>query len=445
MSETHDSSSTASSLEKGPQPSHPGDAGDSETSHSVEDTSPAAASPPKKQGTKAWLALTGGVLGMFASFGWVNCVAVFQAEYELNQLRDYSSSQVSWISSVLFFFMLGFSPVAGRLYDGHGPRLPIVIGTFLHVFGLMMASLSTKYYQFILSQSVCSGLGTSLIITPSMTAPMTYFHDRRALAGGFAIAGSSLGGVIFPFMVNHLLSSIGFAWTMRACAFLIFGLLLVTCTLISSNATHSPKEFKLSHYLRPLKEVNFLLMCIASFFMYWGMFVPYVFMVISSIHYGMSVTMGYNLIPIQNGVSFFGRTVPQIWARKYGQFNVFILAMVASIVVVLASWLPSRGNAAIIVFTVLFGFVSGTTIGLGPMLVMALSPPTEIGYRVGTVFAVAGLGALTSPPIAGVLITRNGGDYVYAAVFSGVAYAVSTVVMVILRVRIGGWGFLSKV
>lgn len=66
--------------------------------------------------------------------------------------------------------MLGFSPVAGRLYDGHGPRLPIVIGTFLHVFGLMMASLSTKYYQFILSQSVCSGLGTSLIITPSMTA-----------------------------------------------------------------------------------------------------------------------------------------------------------------------------------------------------------------------------------------------------------------------------------
>ncbi|PYI33375.1 MFS general substrate transporter [Aspergillus indologenus CBS 114.80] len=445
MSETHDSSSTASSLEKGPQPAHTGDHGDSETSHSVEDASPAAASPPKKQGTKAWLALTGGVLGMFASFGWVNCVAVFQAEYELNQLRDYSSSQVSWISSVLFFFMLGFSPVAGRLYDGHGPRLPIVIGTFLHVFGLMMASLSTKYYQFILSQSVCSGLGTSLIITPSMTAPMTYFHDRRALAGGFAIAGSSLGGVIFPFMVNHLLASIGFAWTMRACAFLILGLLLVTCTLISSNATHSPKEFKLSHYLRPLKEVNFLLMCIASFFMYWGMFVPYVFMVISSIHYGMSVTMGYNLIPIQNGVSFFGRTVPQIWARKYGQFNVFILAMVASIVVVLASWLPSRGNAAIIVFTILFGFVSGTTIGLGPMLVMALSPPTEIGYRVGTVFAVAGLGALTSPPIAGVLITRNGGDYVYAAVFSGVAYAVSTVVMVILRVRIGGWGFLSKV
>ncbi|QKX55368.1 uncharacterized protein TRUGW13939_02460 [Talaromyces rugulosus] len=431
MSKTRDPSSySESSLENGTQPS---DRDESETD-TTEDASPAVTSAPKKQGTKAWLALAGGVLGMFASFGWVNCVAVFQAEYELNQLRDYS-----------IFFMIGMSPVAGRLYDGYGPRLPIMIGSFLHVFGLMMTSLSTKYYQFILSQSVCSGFGASLIITPSMTAPMTYLHDRRALAGGLAIAGSSLGGVISPFMVNHLPSDIGFAWTMRTCAFLILGLLLITWTLISSNVTHTPKKFKLSDYLNPLREYNFQLMCIGSFFAYWGMFVPYVYMVISSIHYGMSVQMGYNLIPIQNGVSLFGRTIPQIWARKYGQFNVLIIAMIASLIVVLGSWLPSRGNATLIVFTILFGFTSGTTIGLGPMIAMSLSPPAEVGYRTGTVFAVAGLGALTSPPIAGAPIARNGGDYVYAAVFSGAAYAVSTVVMIILRARIGEWGLTTNV
>lgn len=70
----------------------------------------------------------------------------------------------------MIFFMLGLSTVARRLYDGYGPRLPIMIGNFLHVFGLMMASLSTKYYQLILSQSVCSGIRTSLIVTPAMAA-----------------------------------------------------------------------------------------------------------------------------------------------------------------------------------------------------------------------------------------------------------------------------------
>lgn len=66
--------------------------------------------------------------------------------------------------------MLGLSPVAGRLYDGYGRRFPIMIGSFLHLFGLMMTSLSTKYYQSILSQSVCSGIGMLLIITPAMNA-----------------------------------------------------------------------------------------------------------------------------------------------------------------------------------------------------------------------------------------------------------------------------------
>jgi hypothetical protein len=66
--------------------------------------------------------------------------------------------------------MLFVSPLASTMFDNYGPKLPIAIGSFLHVFGLMMASLSTKYYQFALSQSVCSGIGSSLIFTPAMTA-----------------------------------------------------------------------------------------------------------------------------------------------------------------------------------------------------------------------------------------------------------------------------------
>lgn len=55
---------------------------------------------PREGGTRAWLTVAGSATGMFVSFGWVNCIALFQAEYETNQLREYSSSEVAWISSL---------------------------------------------------------------------------------------------------------------------------------------------------------------------------------------------------------------------------------------------------------------------------------------------------------------------------------------------------------
>jgi MFS family permease len=76
--------------------------------------------------------------------------------------------------------MLFVSPLAGRMFDNYGPRIPIVIGTVMHVFGLMMASLSTRYYQFVLSQSVCSGIGASLIFGPAMTAVSSYFATNES-------------------------------------------------------------------------------------------------------------------------------------------------------------------------------------------------------------------------------------------------------------------------
>ena len=97
---------------------------------------------------------------------------------------------------------------------------------------------------------------------------MTFFRKKRAIAGGLAIAGSSLGGVIFPLMVVRLIPKIGFPWTMRVCAFMILGLLLITNITISSNLDHRQRPFKLSQHLRPIKEINYLLMCLSSFFLY---------------------------------------------------------------------------------------------------------------------------------------------------------------------------------
>ena len=67
-------------------------------------------------------------------------------------------------SSRLTYDLKGF--IVGRIYDKYGPRWLMAFGTFMHVFGLMMASLSTKYYQIILSQGICSPIGICCLFTP---------------------------------------------------------------------------------------------------------------------------------------------------------------------------------------------------------------------------------------------------------------------------------------
>lgn len=122
-----------------------------------------------------------------------------------------------------------------------------------------------------------------------------------------------------------------------------------------------------------------------------------------------------------------------------------IIVILFSTIIVLGLWLPGHSHAEIITFAALFGIGSGACIGLGPVLIMHISPMSEVGYRMGTVMAIAGIGTLTSPPIGGAIISKHGGSYYYACVFSGVSYFASFAVIVVLRGRVSDWKLASKI
>ncbi|KAJ6014890.1 hypothetical protein N7540_009481 [Penicillium herquei] len=155
-------------------------------------------------GLRAWLVIIRAFFGLFTSFGWGNCVGEFQAYYQTQQLQNYSPSTVSWIPSVSMFMLFITGPFIGRVFDKNGPKSLLFIGTFLRVFGLMMASLATKYYELLLSQAICSPLGAGMILYPSFRCVATWFQERRALAMGITASCSSLGGVVLPILINWI-------------------------------------------------------------------------------------------------------------------------------------------------------------------------------------------------------------------------------------------------
>ena len=97
-------------------------------------------------------------------------------------------------------------PVFGKIFDSYGPRWLLILGTFFHVFGLMMLSLADEYYQIFLAQAICSGAGASALFYAGTNSVSTWFKRRRAVALGIAASGSSISGLVVP-SVNRTIAT----------------------------------------------------------------------------------------------------------------------------------------------------------------------------------------------------------------------------------------------
>lgn len=384
-------------------------------------------------GREAWLVVFGGWCALFCTFGLINCVGVFQAYYVANTLSDYSASTVSWVTSTQVFMMNFLGILVGRLFDNYGPKWILRVGTVVYVFGLMMTSLATEYYQIFLAQSIVASIGSSAIFHCSMSSLVTWFLKNRAAAFGVMASGSSLAGVVLPIMMDHLIPQIGFPWTIRAIAFMFLGLLIITNLTVKSRLPPKPRPFVIKEYLDTFKDVKMVLTIVGCFFFMWGMFLPFNYILLQAQAAGISHTLVPYLLPILNAISIFGRILPGIAADHFGRFNATILISAASAVFVLAIWIPVSSSGGIVAFAALFGFSSGAFVSLAPTLIAQVSDIRYIGSRVGTGFAVMSFGALTGSPIGGAIVSRQHGDYIGLQLFCGIAMAVGVCFFIAAR------------
>jgi|SRR5277367_643719 len=137
--------------------------------------------------------------------------------------------------------------------------------------------------------------------------------------------------------------------------------------------------------------------------------------------------------------SIFGRILPGIVADRFGRFNTMIVVNTFSAAIVLALWLPSRGNVPIIIFAALYGFSSGAFVSLAPSLIAQISDIREIGVRNGSLFAAISIAALTGSPIGGALVTADNGGFTYLQIFCGIAMSVGCAIFVASRVVQAGF------
>lgn len=370
-------------------------------------------------GRAAWLVVLGAWCVSFCSYGWINSVGTFQEYYQSGPLKEYSVSVISWIPSLQIFFMSVLGPVIGRIYDRYGMRLLVIVGSLLHVFGLMMASISSQYYQFLLAQGVCSAVGVAVVFLSAISAVTGWFHKRRGLAFGILSTGSSLGGVVFPILLSRLIDTVGYGWAMRTSAFVILALLTVTNLTLRTRQAPTGRSLPPGHMWRPFREIPFVLLLVGLFLVPFGLYIPINYLPVASIGTGMSKDLAQNLVAFYNAASLIGRFSSGFLSDRAGRFNVFITACYISGILILAMWVPARNDAVAIAFSVLFGIFSGAYISLMAALVAQISPLEEVGYRNGLTFLFSSVGGLTTSPIAGAIL-QGPLDWAGLKIFAGV-------------------------
>ena len=79
--------------------------------------------------------------------GNFNAFGAFQTYYEVELLKGISASAISWIGSIYGFMLMIVGVLTGPIFDAGYFTSLIAVGSFLIVFGLMMTSLATTYYQ----------------------------------------------------------------------------------------------------------------------------------------------------------------------------------------------------------------------------------------------------------------------------------------------------------
>ncbi|KAB8262253.1 major facilitator superfamily domain-containing protein [Aspergillus pseudonomiae] len=409
---------------------------DVETGASLEDAITDNSDSFPDGGVQAWRTALGGFLSFVASIGFLSGGSVFQSYFKTTVLPGSSTSDIAWIGSVQVWGCYFFGIWSGTLSDKHGPAVPLAVGTFFMILGNMMSSVSTKFYQFLLSQGFCVALGMGFIFTPALAIQSQWFLKRRGFAVGFVMSGQMAGGIIWPVLANRLLNfeGVSYGWTLRIIGFMQLGIMVVAMLLVQRRFPYvmERRSLPLRQYFTDRRTI---LLTFAIFLMNLGIYVPWFYITPYAIQRGSSASLGFYDAAILNAGAFLGcYALGMIADSGLGFFNSVIVATFTCAVISFA-WIGSHSIPGVVVWAVAYGMLSGALQAIFSPCVSMLAPTTDvIGFWNGICIAISSFAVLATGPIAGQLLENAGGtNYLGMQLFTGISLTLSGALFVWTR------------
>jgi MFS family permease len=162
----------------------------------------------------------------------------------LTEWFNWNRGDISGAYSLSMIVAGALAMVSGKLTDRFGPRIVITFLGLLVGGGLLLMSLVGSIVHVYLIWVLMVGVGGSCSFTPITSTVPKWFTKRRGLAIGVTFAGVSVGGIIWPPVVERLINGIGWQAT-----YIVAGLItLIIITALAQLMRQNPQKMDLQPY-----------------------------------------------------------------------------------------------------------------------------------------------------------------------------------------------------
>jgi predicted MFS family arabinose efflux permease len=211
-------------------------------------------------------------------------------------------------------------------------------------------------------------------------------------------------------MFRFLVPKIGFPWTVRAIAFVVWGLYLVSFVVLTDQQPRSSIRRPWVD-TRAFTDAPFMMLCIASVCSATAYYIPSLYLPLVTIRGTVSArpNLGFDLLTILNGASIVGRLLAGFSASVFGPTETISVCLIFGSII-LYCWSAVSDTAGTVVWSVFWGMISGVLVALPGAFIPLFCPSIGvIGTRSGMYWVFVGLGMLIGSPVGGAINENSKG------------------------------------
>jgi MFS family permease len=321
-------------------------------------------------------------------------------------------------------------------------RPAIVVGLFIMCLSLGLSSFCRTVPQLILTQGILFGIGGAVTYSPVITFLDEWFVHRKGLAFGIMWAGTGLGGVITPLLLQFLLNRYGFRTTLRIWTVLLFAITLPLTWFLKPRLP-LPATNRVRVGMKFLKNETFWLLQVGNIFQGLGFFVPSIYLTTYTAQLGFSSTISALPIVLINLSAVIGSVSMGYLMDRWHVTTGILISTTGAVLSVFLLWGFSTSLAPLLAFSVMYGLFAGSFTNTWPGILREVQQKTgqlEGPMMFSFLCLGRGVGNVMSGPLSEALLTVGdiGGSGLY-----GTEYG-SLVLFTGLSAALGGIGILSR-